>query len=210
MVYDIVETSNIYKELIRDLQEVKGSFVKVGFPSGAKPGPAKKSSENKKPYSDISEVAQVAIWNEFGVPMKSRVKKLGATGTAGRYLSMQEKTAGLNRWNKGFWFIVPRPFFRTAIDRNKIALNSFIDKVAAQLILGRISPDDALKLIGEWMQGKIKKSITTGNWPQNAPSTKKRKGSTKPLIDTSQMRNTVTYTTHKAGERVAAEGSLVL
>jgi len=193
-----------------ELREMDGAFVKVGFPSGAKPGDPGKTGSGSKPYSNMSEVARVAVWNEFGVPMKSRVKKLGNTGKAGKYLSMQENTAGLKSWNKGFWFIVPRPFFRKAVDTNKQGLGEMVDRTAADFLRGKIGPKTALERIGIWMQDKIKRSITTGNWAPNAPRTKEKKGSSKPLIDKQQMRNSVTFTTHRAGEPCEREGTVVV
>ena len=39
----------------------------------------------------------------------------------------------------------------------------------------------------------IKEAILTGNWPPNSPVTIAKKGSDKPLIDTSHMKNSATY-----------------
>lgn len=207
-----------------DLRDLDGSFVKVGFPIGAKPGAAKTkrvtiegvgsypkiSGSGRSAYSDMEEVARVAAWNEFGVPMKSRVKKLGETGKTGRYLAMQERTDGLKRWNKGFWFIPPRPFFRTAVDSSREALSNHIDRTVAAFMLGKSTPQKVLELVGVWMQNRIKRTLTTGNWIPNADITKRRKKSSKPLIDTGQMRNSVTFTTHSAGEPCEREGTVVI
>ena len=37
------------------------------------------------------------------------------------------------------------------------------------------------------------------NWAENAESTKKRKGSSKPLIDTGQLRKSITHVVKKKG-----------
>lgn len=46
---------------------------------------------------------------------------------------------------------------------------------------------------GQRAQSLIQQSILEGNWTPNAPATIAEKGSDKPLIDTSHMKNSVTY-----------------
>ena len=107
--------------------------------------------------------------------------------------------------------IIPaRPFFRAAIDTNRDKVRDFQDRLSMDVMVGAMKPKQALESLGLFMEDKIKKSITTGKWAPNAPRTIAEKGSSRPLIDSGQMRNSVTFTTHKKGEPCEAEGSVVM
>jgi hypothetical protein len=156
-----------FKKFRKELDELNGGFVLVGFPNSAEPGQPKQVGSGGKPYENMSEVNRVATWNEFGVPGPCK--------------------------NGKQWKNPPRPFFRSAIDGNREALKNFKEKVYGLFLLRRLSPAMALDEVGLWMQAKIRQSILKGGWTPNAPSTKKRKGSSKPLVDTGQMVNSVTF-----------------
>ena len=177
-----------YDRLLADLKELNGGRVKVGFPDGAPVGDAEGQG---KPYDSMSEVARIAAWNEFGVPAKNAPE-------------------GAKKAFMEFWHIPPRPFFRNAIDGCKEELQEFMDKTAIAVEIGEITPRIAFERVGIFMENKIKKSITETTTPPNAPSTIKAKGSSHPLIDTAQMRNSVTFAVIKAGDRTSAGESLVL
>ena len=57
---------------------------------------------------------------------------------------------------------------------------------------GRLTPHQALARLGEWYVGSIKTTFTTGNFRPLAPATILRKHSSRPLIDTGQLRGSVT------------------
>lgn len=52
-----------------------------------------------------------------------------------------------------------------------------------------------LRIAGAFLEGKIKEKITYSDpdWPPLKPETVKRKGSSKPLIDTGKLRNSITH-----------------
>ncbi|HHF4956006.1 TPA: hypothetical protein ACPO4B_002021, partial [Haemophilus influenzae] len=50
-----------------------------------------------------------------------------------------------------------------------------------------------LSKLGQWYQDKQKKTLTSYPWTPNAPSTRRRKKSSKPLVDTSQLVNSIRY-----------------
>lgn len=69
-------------------------------------------------------------------------------------------------------------------------------KVCSELVVsGKKSAVGAAELIGLWAQGSIQARIAAGpaDWPALAASTIKRKGSSKALIDTGQLRSSITY-----------------
>jgi hypothetical protein len=86
--------------------------------------------------------------------------------------------------------IPERSFIRSTFDKEKQGINKLTDKLRP---LFYKDPRKALAALGEWMEAKIKSMITAINTPPNAPSTIARKGSSNPLIDTSQMRQSIRH-----------------
>jgi hypothetical protein len=173
----IEEKSNAFDAMRADLKLLSDAFVKVGFPEGAKPGKPKNILVDAKPYEDMSEVARIATWNEFGVA-KTQIETMRGIMT-GRSASN--------------WKLPPRNFFRSAVDGSNEQLKNVKERLYQQFLLGRLTAVQVLDSLGLWMQAKIRNSIIHGNWTPNAPSTIKQKGSSKPLIDSSQMLNSVTW-----------------
>jgi hypothetical protein len=170
---------NVYTQLRRDLREINGAFVKVGFPEGGKVGYPSRHKIGPVESKDMGEVAKIAAWNEFGVP-KTQAETMRGIMT-GRSASP--------------WKLPPRPAMRSAVDGNFENLKAFKAKVYEQVLDGKLTPKQGLDMLGLWMQNKMKNSILHGHWQKNAPSTLKQKhGSTKPLIDTAQELNSVTWT----------------
>ena len=66
-----------------------------------------------------------------------------------------------------------------------------------------------LKLSGAFLEGKIKEKITEGDpsWASLKPETIKRKGSSKPLIDTGKLRASITHKVENSKALVGVFGS---
>lgn len=171
----MLDNKSVYDRVRSDMRKLDNSYTKVGFPAEADVGsPTKKGSH--KPASDISEIAEIAIKNEFGVSEGGR------------------------------WKIPPRPFFRNAIDTNRAAFNSFRNRQYENTLAGLIDVDQAIGNIGEWLAAKVKRSIVRLRTPPNAPATIARKGSSNPLIDTGQMRQSVTHADKIGGGKSSSKG----
>lgn len=83
----------------------------------------------------------------------------------------------------------PRPYFRNAIAEHE---GEWQDAMAT-LIANGGDTRDALSLLGEIIVDDIKGSIRQLDSPPLSPVTIARKGFDKPLIDTSNMLNSVSY-----------------
>jgi hypothetical protein len=89
--------------------------------------------------------------------------------------------------------IPQRPFTRNAFDANQRKFYDFIDSQYGTMLDGRLSPARLIALTGEKMVYYIKRSISFGTFLPLKPRTILMKGSSKPLIDTAIMRNSVTH-----------------
>ena len=86
-----------------------------------------------------------------------------------------------------------RPFMRLAMKKGQPEFRRVTIGAAKQIIGGRSDMRKALALLGIEGQGQIQESISDLSSPPNSPVTVALKGSSKPLIDTGQMRQSVTW-----------------
>lgn len=84
----------------------------------------------------------------------------------------------------------PRPFFRNMVSKESPTWGK---KLAGLLKATGDDGERSLSALGEDIKGALEQSIIDTNAPPNAPSTIAAKGFNKPLIDTSHMKNSVTY-----------------
>jgi hypothetical protein len=89
--------------------------------------------------------------------------------------------------------IPARAFGSTMIRRYSSKIQKLINKEMKAYTEGQQSLEEAYNRIGLACAGYMKDNLTNGNWQANAPLTIFLKGSRKPLIDTGQMRQSITY-----------------
>lgn len=102
-------------------------------------------------------------------------------------------------WNElGTVNMPSRPFLRMSVDDNSDKINSFMSAQKRSIINGEPA-DRILKKIGIFQKDLIQEKITEGSFAPNALSTIKAKGSSKPLIDTGRMRQSVNFEIKQKG-----------
>lgn len=115
----------------------------------------------------------------------------------------------------GSVYIPARPFM-DAIKNHKTEFDAFTVSVLQQMITGSIDSQTALDKIGSHAKSLIQMEIRDGSWAPNSgitvnggwitnpwcgkPVHIEGKGSTKPLIGTGHMRQSVTYVLREDGE----------
>lgn len=83
--------------------------------------------------------------------------------------------------------IPSRPFLRQTLAENQEKYTALFVK----LFESCVSIDRIYEQIALIAQGDVQQNIVNGKWTANAPSTIKRKKSSKPLIDTGRLRQSV-------------------
>lgn len=94
--------------------------------------------------------------------------------------------------------IPARPFIRQSVDDNESKINSFLKEEVKDFARGK-SAEQILKEIGIFQKDLMQDKITSGSFAPNAESTIKKKGSSKPLVDTGRMQQSVNYVIQKKG-----------
>lgn len=88
--------------------------------------------------------------------------------------------------------IPERPFIRNAVRGSKSSYLSLMKRGALRIVRGDLSKRRVLEQLGLKAVGDIQRGMP-GTPPPNAPSTVAQKGSSATLVDTGQMRQSVTH-----------------
>ncbi|OOF40943.1 hypothetical protein BKK47_02630 [Rodentibacter mrazii] len=83
--------------------------------------------------------------------------------------------------------IPSRPFLRQTLTENQEKYAALFVKFFQQ----NLSVDECYKRLALVVEADVKKNIRHGNWTPNAKSTIRRKKSSRPLIDTGKMRQSI-------------------
>lgn len=131
---------------------------------------------------------------------KQLIEQIKASGEKAVYVGFpaefNEKVEGSDNFNLaslaavlefGNERIPSRPFLRQTLAENQEKYTALFVK----LFESGVSIDQIYEQIALIAQGDVQQNIVNGKWTANAPSTIKRKKSSKPLIDTGKLRQSV-------------------
>lgn len=93
----------------------------------------------------------------------------------------------------GFKNIPERPFLRGTYDKKLSEIQKNIDEWATQVLEFELDINAFWEMLGQYGVDITKQYLTDLNSPPNSPVTIERKGSSNPLIDTGQLRDSITY-----------------
>lgn len=122
--------------------------------------------------------------------------KIGVLSNAGRYPA---SIGGMNLAEVatvhefGTEKIPERPFLRQAFDKSNKKISDFIRNERDKIYQGASTTNESLHKLGVLHQGQVQETIATGEFAPLAPSTVARKGSSKPLIDTGRLRQSINF-----------------
>ena len=122
------------------------------------------------PEEPAVTVLDKAIRNEFGVPAMD-----------------------------GHGEVPPRPFLRTSAAEYRGKWTRAYTLRIKQALLGRITSTQAASVIGLQAKQDVQAKIIAGPWAPNAPMTVRLKKSSRPLVDTGQMRQSIRFQVERFG-----------
>ncbi len=107
-------------------------------------------------------------------------------------------------WNEfGTKNIPARSFIRSTHDENRRRIRSLKRRLGRMMAHRKIDIRGALGVLGEFMKAKQIQKIDRLRTPPNAPSTRRRKRSSNPLVDLGQLKQSIQYqVVLPAGRRV--------
>jgi spore germination protein GerM len=140
--------------------------------------------EGRKFYAEVDKLKAQEVFIGFQAGKKKHKAKDGEDGVDMASVAMFNEL--------GTSTSPSRPFLRQTVDDNKDEINEFVENATKQLAKGG-SAESCLKKIGAYGVKLVQEKIKSGTFTPNAPSTIQSKGSSKPLIDTGEMRQSVHY-----------------
>lgn len=121
--------------------------------------------------------------------------KIGVLGSEGNHEESEGLTvvdvATFNEF--GTETIPERSFIRSTVDQK---FNTYLERskqLQAKCVLQELSVGKALSVLGELIQSDIVATINQGVEPENSPRTIAMKGSSKPLVDSGQLKQSIRY-----------------
>ncbi len=130
--------------------------------------------------------------------LTKRVKKPGTVDVgiidAGQHPSGDITVAGIGHAHEfGTSTLPERSFIRSTTRSKKKQIIALQTKLLKKISTGEMTVKKALGLVGEFLSDEIRQKIVAIQSPPNTPETIARKGSSNPLIDTGQLKNSITY-----------------
>jgi hypothetical protein len=176
---------------IKALEAFKGKKVEVGWFESDR-YMSDKPGETGKSVAEVAKLLEFggAIQHPGGTPYEEAYSLDAGgflQGAGVQFVSKAKATSHAKFTKPHVITIPPRPFMRLAA-RNFMTKRLGLQKrITDKVMKGEISAAQALGQIGLALENEVIKSIKDGKWTPNAPSTIKRKGFDKPLIETGLM-----------------------
>lgn len=169
-----------WKDLLKELRGLSKKEIKAGIQGG-------------KTKDGTADLVTVAAVQEFGamifqhpgeVTVYRKVKKDG---------SFAKANFSSTHRSMGRLIIIPeRSFIRATFDEKSDEIGERAEAAVTAIINGA-DVSKALARTGQYIEGEIKRKIGSGPFTPNSPATIRKKKSSKPLIDTGHMRQSVRY-----------------
>lgn len=153
--------------------------------------------QSDKPGASGVPVALIARLQNYGgvIDHPGGTKYIKDAATKNKFLGtrfVSNNFQGEHGVTSAHKIVIPaRPFMQLAWSMFQEKRPTVQKAIARKLVTGEISIDQALAQIGLALEGCIVKSIKNGNWTPNAPSTVRKKGFDKPLINTAHLMQSV-------------------
>lgn len=163
----VIDRDKGLRRFLQRFKEARGARVKVGVTESVGSEP-KQQLPGAASGKERVTVLLVAWWNEFGTHRTTK------DGRRVRH-------------------VPARSFMRTTSDEQRGRIFALKKRLIKKMMDGGMSVRQALIILGEFLQEKIRQKITRIRKPENAQSTKDKKGFDNPLIATGQLRRSIRY-----------------
>lgn len=178
---NVTVTKDLTDDIIKSLNDLSNKTVCIGIPD---------STEHEK--SELSN-AQILYLNTNGVRDTEMINAMQHNLDNGMAYSKAHELY-IHEHGSALYRIPPRPVLEPSIEANKEQIAELMKEAVDTAMEGNnISP--SLERVGMQGQNIAREWFTNpdNNWPANAESTIKAKGSENPLINTTEMRKSISY-----------------
>lgn len=157
---------------------------------------------SKKFGIDVQRKSKIPELNKKVETMANSTVRVGVLDTSGSHEGSEGLTvadvASFMEFgttdSEGLQVVPERSFIRSTIDESRPELREVARKLQAQILTEKqMTPAKALGLLGQKLQSLIINKINSGIDPELDEKTIARKGSSTPLIDTGQLKQSIRY-----------------
>lgn len=183
----IAVTKDLTNDILKFLKELSNTNVFVGIPE-----------EDNKMHGTISD-AELLYIHTNGIRSSDMIKEMQPDLEHNTPYSIAHELY-VHEHGSPLWQSPPRPVLEPAIDNSKEIIANQMQKVIETALNGdEISQE--INKVGLLGQNVAREWFTNPNnkWEPNTAGTIKRKGSDKPLIDTGELRKSITYIVKEGG-----------
>lgn len=150
--------------------------------------------KNRTDDSDLN-TAEIGFVHEFGAEIDhpgGTPYVIGANGQA-NFVSL-DRGGAVAGFTKPHKIIIPeRSFIRSTLSEERKEIAALTKRLYRAILRGKMDSKKALGLLGIDMADRISQKIVKIKSPANKPGTIKRKRSSNPLVDTGQLKNSITW-----------------
>ncbi|MFC3768366.1 hypothetical protein [Paenibacillus sp. GCM10012303] len=173
------------------LNELSKKQVYVGIPEGG--DSVREGADNSESTGGITN-AELLYVHTHGVRQKEMRDEMNPKVESGEMTYSKAYKLWLHTHGSPLWKSPPRPVIEPAIEHSKDVIAKQL-RMAAQVALDGQDPAPELQKAGMLGQNVVRAWFTNpaNRWPPNSPITAKRKGSDRPLIDSGELRKSITY-----------------
>jgi len=161
----VIDEDKGFKRLMHELSRIGDPSITIGI-----------HDKDNKPYErgqgTAATTAQIGTFHEFG--------------TLDRFEDSSPATGG----KRG---VPQRSFLRSTMDENQDKHADLMARATGKILDGALPVKVALGLVGAKVAADVQKKIKSGIKPALTQQTIEEKGSSKPLIDTGQLRQSISY-----------------
>lgn len=179
-------------KLLRQRMVEENRNVLVGVPAGAMEGGAHSRTEQaaKKRSGRALKRARRAL--KRGREVSEALAETLATGGVGEAIPLA-MIAAVHEFGCPERNIPERSFLRAGIRRGTPKFRLLNVDSLKKVLRGEMTIEQALDKLGVVAAGEVKREFVVGTFAPLKQATKDRKGSSRPLIDTGQLRQSITH-----------------
>lgn len=152
--------------------------------------------DNRKRYDDLIK----RVFGKQRATIEVGILEADGAKPHGEGLTVLD-VATFNEFGLG---VPERSFLRAWFDDNRPRAMTILGAVLRTVVSGQRTKEQALELLGARFVAEIQKRIAQGILPPNSEETIKKKGSSVPLIDTGQLRTSITYRVTLDGQTIVS------
>lgn len=187
---NVLDLDKGWKRIISGLKDIADKEIAVGVQADAR---SEDGKTNLATIAAVHEFGTMIIQHPGTVTVYRKMKKNGEFARGGQFVKKSKSNFSSTHRSMGRVILIPeRSFLRSTFDERQDDIAQHAQRAVAAVVAGG-DYNECIQKTGAYVQGLVQQKIRNGPFEPNKPSTVKRKGSSRPLIDTGHLRQSIRY-----------------